>query len=106
MPIYDYECVKHGNFEMARPMSQSGSTGICPECGNASNRVITAPRLRTLSAVTRMSMDRNEKSRHSPHLCGPGCSHRAKPATSQNQTSGKPKMISYRGPRPWVVEHR
>lgn len=105
MPIYDYECVKHGTFEMARPMSQSGNAGVCPECGGSSNRVITAPRLRTLGALTRMSMDRNEKSRHSPHVCGTGCSHRAPSATQREKTSGK-KMISYTGPRPWVIEHK
>jgi putative FmdB family regulatory protein len=106
MPIYDYECAEHGTFEMARPMSQSGNAGVCPDCGSASNRIITAPRLRTLGPLTRMSMERNEKSRHSPHVCTSGCSHKAAPAAQNTDRSGKPKLISYRGPRPWVVEHK
>lgn len=106
MPFYDYECTKHGAFELVRPMSQSADPATCPECGGASNRVITAPRLRTLGALTRSSMERNERSRHSPHVCGPGCGHRSGPPSRQNQASDKPKMISYTGPRPWVVEHR
>lgn len=106
MPIYDYRCAEHGTFELSRPMSESGGLGACPECGASSNRIITAPRLRTLGALTRSSMDRNEKSRHSPHVCGSSCSHQTAKPRQSDQTSEKPKLVSYRGPRPWVVEHQ
>jgi putative FmdB family regulatory protein len=103
MPIYDYACERHGSFELSRPMSQSSESAACPECGHASARTVTAPRLRTLGSLVRSSMDRNEKSRHAPHVCGSTCHHRAggkKPVATE-----KPKLTSYRGPRPWVVEH-
>ena len=103
MPIYDYECANHGSFELSRPMSRSGESADCPECGIASARTVTAPRLRMLGATIRSSMDRNEKSRHSPHVCTAGCHHRA--AKPKPQKEEKPKLVSYRGPRPWVIEH-
>jgi putative FmdB family regulatory protein len=105
MPIYDYECRDHGAFEMHRPMSRSGDPAACPDCGREATRIVTAPSLRTLGAVTRSSMERNEKSRHSPHVCTSGCHHRA-PAATKQSGGDKPKLVSYRGPRPWVVEHR
>jgi putative FmdB family regulatory protein len=105
MPIYDYECAGHGRFELARPMSASGDGAPCPRCGNLAPRVITAPRLQTLGARTRSAMERNEKSRHEPHVCTTGCHHRGPPSRAASKPSEKPKMVSYRGPRPWVVEH-
>jgi putative FmdB family regulatory protein len=102
MPIYDYQCPRHGLFELRRPMSRSGEAAACPECGQHSARTVSAPHLRTLGSLVRSSIERNEKSRHAPHVCASTCHHRT---AAQQPAAEKPKLISYRGPRPWVVEH-
>lgn len=111
MPIYDYACEAHGEFELSRPMSRCSEPAECPVCGTTARRVITAPHLASLSPQKRSAMERNERSRHAPHVCGAGCGHhhaapsKAK-AASALTADGKPKLQAYKGPRPWVVEHR
>ncbi len=40
MPIYEYVCDPCGReFELMRPMSQSGDGAPCPTCGTSSPRV-------------------------------------------------------------------
>jgi len=45
MPLYEYECEKHGDkpvrFEQRRPMSESSLPAPCPECGEDSQRVMS-----------------------------------------------------------------
>lgn len=41
MPIYEYECVRHGKFEKLRPMSEATKPGLCPNCCEESPRVIS-----------------------------------------------------------------
>ncbi len=113
MPFYEYECVEHGAFDQVRPMSQSGEPAPCPVCQAASDRVITAPQVLSMSPIARDAAYRNEKSRHAPHVCGTGCSHSqkrpsqaaARAAATNIERTGKPPLQAYRGPRPWVVEH-
>jgi putative FmdB family regulatory protein len=109
MPTYEYECQSHGSFDLYRPMRESEKPGHCPVCGGASARAVTAPNLRVMAPAIRSAMERNEKSRHAPHVCGTGCEHHhpAKKSPGAKKDQGaKPKLEAYRGPRPWVVEHR
>ena len=109
MPRYEYECEAHGSFDLYRPMRESGEPGNCPTCGGASARAVTAPNLRVMAPAIRSAMDRNEKSRHAPHVCNSSCGHHhpaKKSSEKKIERGAKPKLESYRGPRPWVVEHR
>lgn len=42
MPIYEYECPKHGRFEMLRSLSESDLEN-CPICKSEVTRVMSAP---------------------------------------------------------------
>jgi len=108
MPTYEFECPSHGSFDIVRLMKDSNRDCDCPVCGAASTRVVTAPNLRLVVPAVRSAMDRNEKSRHAPHVCGSGCghSHAHRKPRGKKMEDGKPKLQSYRGSRPWVVEHR
>lgn len=106
MPLYEYECEEHGAFDAFRPIAEVNAPIDCPSCGRLAARVFTVPRTRTLAAHTRIGMERNEKSRHEPHVCGAGCSHgHAKPKAAASGAGASPKLEAYTGPRPWVVEH-
>jgi len=42
MPIYEYECIKHGKFEEYQSIT-AGKSLNCPECGMGCKRVFSAP---------------------------------------------------------------
>ncbi|CAA9387642.1 MAG: hypothetical protein AVDCRST_MAG64-1116 [uncultured Phycisphaerae bacterium] len=113
MPLYEFECARHGAFTLVRPMSESGRDGPCPTCDVAGRRVINPPTLLTMGAPARDAAFRNERSRHEPRVSRSGCAH-ASPATkaadrasaARRDEPPKPKLQAYAGPRPWVVEHR
>jgi len=45
MPRYAYACTHcHAEFDLERPMSESGLPASCPVCGHESSRIYTAPR--------------------------------------------------------------
>jgi putative FmdB family regulatory protein len=104
MPLYEYECDRHGSFELVRPMSQSGESAACPTCRSAARRVITAPTLFTMSPSKRDAAFRNEQSRHEPRVCKSACGHSHRAGRGSAEPAGK--LQAYTGPRPWVVEHR
>ena len=41
MPIYEYECARHGKFSKLRPLSESSKTAPCPNCQEEAHRVIS-----------------------------------------------------------------
>lgn len=42
MPIYEYRCSACGNeFEMTRPISQSGDPAPCTSCGKPSQKLVS-----------------------------------------------------------------
>ena len=42
MPIYEYRCAACGNeFEMTRPISQSGDPAPCTKCGKPSQKLVS-----------------------------------------------------------------
>ena len=104
MPLYEYECDRHGAFTMMRPMSRAAEDGECPTCGAAGQRVITAPNLFTMSPTKRDAIFRNERSRHAPQVCTSDRGHKHAPSQTKQPPHGK--LQPYTGPRPWVVEHR
>ena len=109
MPLYEYSCAEHGNFERIVPMARSSEPASCPVCGIPCKKVFTMPALRGLSATIMKAHERNERSRQEPHVCGSTCSHKhSKPAAPKKNRDGspaKPKLESYKGKRPWVIEH-
>ena len=61
MPLYEYECSKHGSFRDWRPMSESHLPSACPDCGRAATRMVSAPRLGIASDIRKVHAI-NEKS--------------------------------------------
>ena len=48
MPAYDYECAFCGVFEVVKPMSRSGDSERCPDCGRSARRIISASAIRVV----------------------------------------------------------
>jgi putative FmdB family regulatory protein len=107
MPIYEYECARHGYFEVARSLDESAMPHECPECGNLAARVIlSSAALATMSSQTRRAHVLNERSAHEPktsathrHSKNCGCGSKAKKATDANAARGFPSR------RPWMISH-
>jgi putative FmdB family regulatory protein len=110
MPLYAYACQQHGEFESFRPIADRAQPAPCPTCSRAAARVISAPQVMTMTPARRVAAARNEKSRHEPAVAKAGCSHAHHAAPSRRakpvDRNGKPALQTYRGPRPWVVEHQ
>jgi putative FmdB family regulatory protein len=68
MPIYEFACASHGNFELERPMSEVRDPALCPECGDTGRRLLSAPNLATGSAVSRRIAGIHEQSQHEPRI--------------------------------------
>lgn len=103
MPIYEYECERHGLFEEIRPMHRSSEAADCPECAAASPRVLSATRTSLVPRATSIAHSRNEKSQHSPEVCAHphGHHHHHEP----KKPARRGQLQEYRGKRPWVMEH-
>ncbi len=102
MPLYEYECEECGVFDSFRPISEASKPMACPACNAMSPRAWSIPGVRTMSPVSRMAAERNEKSRHAPHVCRSscGCGKKKKSAAAEPG-----KLQRYTGPRSWVIEH-
>lgn len=105
MPVYDYYCDNCDNrFSELRPMAQCSEPCLCTSCGAMAPRMISAPRLATMSAEHRHAHQTNERSQHAPrmqrgHVCGPSCNH---------GSSGETKPAMKAAPaskRPWMIGH-
>ncbi|HEX8325269.1 MAG TPA: zinc ribbon domain-containing protein [Tepidisphaeraceae bacterium] len=110
MPLYEFNCSACGSFEVFRPVSRAAEGVQCPDCAAEATRVWYAPAVAAMSPLSRMAAERNEKSRHEPHMCktGCGCGSRKKsppPDPRQmEQLNGRTRHVST-GSRPWVMEH-
>ncbi|HZS83526.1 MAG TPA: zinc ribbon domain-containing protein [Stellaceae bacterium] len=117
MPLYNYECRRHGPFEAWRAMALSGEPAPCPDCGQPAPRALSAPRL-GMDAALRRAHAVNEKSAHEPRVVrrrrGDAIprhdahrdltEHRAAGATHRHAhapAAGKLKRASH----PWMVRH-
>ncbi len=76
MPIYDYRCTHCGEFRKIRPMSESRSPQPCPDCGEASQRLLSAPFLAGDDQPRRPGGAQPGSGRVPWRTaCGLGCSH-------------------------------
>ena len=111
MPLYEFECDACGSFDVFRPLSRASEPAACPTCAGEAARVWSAPAVAAMSPLQRNAAERNEKSRHEPHVCktGCGCSGRRKPPPAPTKESdllgGRTRHV-YTGSRPWVLEHQ
>ena len=108
MPLYEYECQKHGTFESIASIEACREPGACPTCEKPASRVLSAPHLRSMARSEVIARDRNEQSRHEPRLSKtPGsCSHSGPCNHGRGKARAKPGQLqAYKGKRPWVMEH-
>jgi putative FmdB family regulatory protein len=105
MPVYEYECARHGLFELIKSVSQAYEAGLCPRCEQPGKRLISVPMLSSMARSEVIARDRNERSRHEPRLASsPGtCSHAGPCNHGKKAKPGQLK--AYKGKRPWVIEH-
>ncbi|MBX9793502.1 MAG: zinc ribbon domain-containing protein [Burkholderiaceae bacterium] len=76
MPTYDYHCASCGDFREIRPMSESRTPQPCPDCGGASERLLSAPFL-ARGDQPRPAGGNSPGNGRVPWrtACGLGCSH-------------------------------
>jgi putative FmdB family regulatory protein len=67
MPLYNYECRRHGTFSDWFSMSESENPTPCPVCGKLARRSVSAPYLGIDSGL-REAHGTNEKSAHEPRV--------------------------------------
>lgn len=122
MPLYEYECTSCGVFSALRKMSESSLAVMCEECGEMSERIISAPHLAVLDKSQRVAHERNEKAANEPRMsrrssCGCTGSHTCKAteskAASNKKVAGKQsdasapalQMQTKKTARPWMLSH-
>jgi putative FmdB family regulatory protein len=102
MPLYEYDCQRHGVFETLHSMHDAALPERCPSCGSEAPRVLSAPRLACVTPNERIARDRNEKSRHEPRVS-------KKASNGQSNAKGgkrdRPALRSSHGARPWAIGH-
>jgi len=111
MPLYNYECRRHGSFREWRSMSDSEKPMPCPGCDKPARRTISSPRL-GMDATTRKAHATNERSAHEPCIVrkragDPIPPHDAHRDLTQahnhghNHDHGKIKRSNH----PWMIRH-
>lgn len=109
MPLYEYQCPNCGAFDRFTPVAQAAAPAACPTCQTISPRRLSVPRVSAMSPVQLKAAARNERSRHAPHVCRSGCGcrgHASRTGAAGATAPAAPKRQAYKGPRPWVIEHR
>lgn len=107
MPVYEYECRRHGYFEAMRPMSESQAQQPCPQCDRASPRVIlSAAAVPFMAPAARHAHSTNERAQHEPksskhHVHGRNCGCGSKKANATATAAGK----TFPSKRPWMISH-
>ena len=96
MPLYEYDCQRHGLFETMHSMHEANAPESCPTCGEEAPRVLSAPRLACVSTNERKARDRNEKSRHEPRVS-------RKP--NKPSQAERPALRASHHSRPWALGH-
>ena len=112
MPVYEYECFVHGQFELSRPLSQCREEQPCPQCGAASRRVLaTPPGLARMPQPYHKAHAINDASRHAPKTSadlkkhGPDC-HCCKSRSSDRLArNGDSEARGFPSRRPWMISH-
>ena len=117
MPLYEYECPKHGLFRDWRGMSESELPTVCPDCGRLANRMVSAPRLGIGSDIRKIHAI-NEKSANEPRVVRkrrdePIPVHDTHRDLTERQnhnhdhvhTRDKDRITTQRSTHPWAVRH-
>lgn len=114
MPTYDYHCPSCGEFDAIRRMDERNEPAACPDCGAISQRVIvSAVGLAYVDAVTRQSVETNERARHEPKSSKNYVSHRHPAGCGCCSSSGKRSSTvtapngnkAFPSKRPWMISH-
>jgi putative FmdB family regulatory protein len=95
MPVYEYRCKRHGEFERMAKMEQSSRPAPCPRCDKPAARILSSVRGAQLPATEVRARDRNERSAHEPRVV----------QTKKRLPSERPKLRSSHSSRPWALEH-
>ncbi len=98
MPIYEFECLDHGQFELTRPMAQVRDPAECPACGEPGKRLLSAPNVPSGSAVDRRAAGINERSQHEPRIV------KREASPSDGGPPARTVHSSSRG-YPWAIGH-
>lgn len=93
MPTYAFRCPRCGEFEVRRPMAESGCDTTCPGCALPAARVFGAPALRGLDPTVRRALDAGARSAESPQVVTsvPGRSRHATPLTTDPRHARLPR---------------
>ncbi|WP_246795352.1 FmdB family zinc ribbon protein [Burkholderia perseverans] len=70
MPIYDFHCDTCGPFAALRPIAERDRPALCPACGTAASRLVSAPSLALMSGERRIAHATNERAAHAPRQSG------------------------------------
>ena len=103
MPIYDYRCDCGTHLTLSRAIVARDARVDCQHCGGRAVRMVSAPRLATLSTATRRAHGINEQSADAPRHV-----RRAAPVPDAPAAAGHTAHAhAHRhGPqRPWMLGH-
>jgi putative FmdB family regulatory protein len=68
MPLYEFECIDHGVFELERGMAHASERAVCHVCQREAPRIMSLPNLAQVPRSQAIARERNEKSQHEPRL--------------------------------------
>jgi putative FmdB family regulatory protein len=100
MPLYEYACRRHGEFELSRKMSESRLPVPCPSCRQPSVRILSAPNVAQVGMGERIGRDRNEQSRHEPAIF-----HTRDAPTKKKPPERRGLVSASSCGRPWAIGH-
>lgn len=119
MPVYDYKCAEHGLFHELASMDDAALPAPCPQCQQASPRVIMiAPQIVDMAPEKRQAHSRNERAAHEPvvhdaerraqHRHGPDCGCGS--ANDPGAKRSKAVLLAdgskiFPSQRPWMISH-
>ena len=112
MPVYEYQCDRHGVFTAMQPMSEYLDPQPCPDCGSSASRVmLSAPRVSGLSSQRKAAYATNERSQHAPlnaeaykagHSAGCSCCSGTVRLRKPGAARGAKSFVNK---RPWMISH-
>lgn len=93
MPTYTHRCPVCGEFDLLRPMAESGAPARCPDCGAPAGRRFGAPGLRSLDPGLRRALDTSGRSADAPDVVTsvPGRHRRATRTTTDPRHARLPR---------------
>lgn len=68
MPLYNYLCATHGEFDAWNSMSESANPAPCPTCQEGGRRMVSAPFLANMNSGNRKAHQVNERSAAEPKV--------------------------------------